>query len=61
MRRSPTGCVGSLGILALASFSHLGPGTVPVDRADYATAIADSWDAMPVGKTPFVRSLLPAQ
>ena len=37
-------------VLALASFigsgcSHIGPQTVPRDRFDYNTAIADSWKA----------------
>ena len=27
----------------LAACSHLGPTTVPVDRSDYASSIADSW------------------
>lgn len=29
--------------LALAGCTHIGPGTVAVDRFDYSTAIADSW------------------
>jgi len=29
--------------IALAGCTHLGPGTVTVDRFDYSTAIADSW------------------
>ena len=31
------------GALALAGCTHLGPRTIPVDRFDYSTAIADSW------------------
>ena len=29
--------------LALSGCTHLGPKTIPVDRFDYSTAIADSW------------------
>ena len=32
-----------LGALALTGCTHLGPGTVAVDRFDYSSAIADSW------------------
>jgi hypothetical protein len=32
-----------LGVAALTSCTHLGPKTIPVDRFDYGTAIADSW------------------
>jgi hypothetical protein len=32
-----------VGALALAGCTHIGPGTVAVDRFDYSTAIADSW------------------
>jgi len=30
-------------VLALSGCSHLGPGTVAMDRFDYSSAIADSW------------------
>jgi len=30
-------------VLGLAGCTHIGPGTVAVDRFDYSTAIADSW------------------
>jgi hypothetical protein len=37
----------SLGLAVLAMFTagcmHLGPRTIPVDRFDYSTSIADSW------------------
>jgi len=32
-----------VGALALSGCKHLGPRTIPVDRFDYSTAIADSW------------------
>ena len=32
-----------LGLATLTGCTHLGPGTVAVDRFDYGTAIADSW------------------
>jgi len=32
-----------VGALALTGCTHLGPKTIPVDRFDYSTAIADSW------------------
>lgn len=30
-------------LLALSGCSHIGPGTVAVDRFDYSSAMADSW------------------
>jgi hypothetical protein len=30
-------------VLALTGCAHIGPKTIPVDRFDYSTAIADSW------------------
>src|SRR5688500_2754702 len=32
-----------LGAFVLTGCTHLGPGTVAVDRFDYSTAIADAW------------------
>jgi hypothetical protein len=32
-------------MLALAGCVHIGPKTIPVDRFDYSTAVADSWKA----------------
>ena len=30
-------------MLAVTGCTHLGPKTIPVDRFDYSTAVADSW------------------
>ena len=30
-------------VVFLAACTHIGPKTIPVDRFDYSTAIADSW------------------
>jgi hypothetical protein len=35
--------VALLGAAASTGCTHIGPGTVAVDRFDYSTAIADSW------------------
>jgi len=42
-RASPT-CLFLLGaVAAFTGCAHIGPKTIPVDRFDYSTAIADSW------------------
>ena len=37
------GCATLVVAAMLAGCAHLGPKTIPVDRFDYSTAIADSW------------------
>lgn len=34
---------GLAAVLALGACSHIGPGTVAIDRFDYSSAVADSW------------------
>ena len=42
--RQPRKLVLSLGaLLALTGCVHIGPKTIPVDRFDYSSAIAESW------------------
>jgi hypothetical protein len=44
LRRAPLELALSLGALvALTGCAHIGPRTIPVDRFDYSTAVADSW------------------
>jgi len=43
LRRASTGVVVLLGVVAFAGCTHIGPKTIPVDRFDYSTAVADSW------------------
>jgi hypothetical protein len=30
-------------MIAFTGCAHIGPGSIPVDRFDYSTAVADSW------------------
>jgi hypothetical protein len=41
--RTMTTCLGLVAAVLLAGCQHIGPKTVPVDRFDYSSAIADSW------------------
>jgi hypothetical protein len=43
LRRQTLLAAALLGALGLTGCAHLGPKTIPVDRFDYSTAIADSW------------------
>jgi len=43
LRRATAKLALSLGAAALGGCAHIGPRTIPVDRFDYSTAVADSW------------------
>jgi len=44
LRRAPAKLALSLGaVVALGNCAHIGPRTIPVDRFDYSTAVAESW------------------